>query len=1036
VTQATSVSTKSQVSISPQLTSGRSQIPGFFMTAGDAAVVYDLPNSTMNPAYSGSTLDGTGVTIGAIELSNVATDSLQDFVQYRTTFLNNTSTQATAYIPTIVVEGNDPGVVSDSASSPIADGEISQAIAPGSHTILYVASTMAQALVRAVDDNKVSILLNGAVQDCESNLGPATNAFLYDEYEQAAAQGITVIAAAGDFGSTGCKTKTSTTATGFGVNGGASTPWNLAVGGTEFQVLETNPSQYITMGTSGQVSVGSSPYYITALSYIPEAVQNGTTWAGMTTYDNNSLAKGLTNEGASGGGASSKAVCSGTITGQVGDSSSTCSGSLSGYTKPSWQTSLTPSDGVRDVPDIALFSGNGFPYYNSTGTTYVSAQAAWALCIDSNVSASWPNCTASAPGQNVAGTGGTTAAAAAAAGIFALVEQAQGQRLGLVNPTLYRLASVEPSVFHDVSAGNNSVPCTASSANCGSNGFLSGYNAVAGYDMASGFGSLDVAKLISNWSNAGLDQTSVSLSAGLTSSAMGTSAVSVPHGTTVYFNAAVNPTTATGSVALVNTSGVQSAASLPLATLANGIANFSSLSLPGGTYTVQASYGGDSNDAAAQSNSISITVSPEASTLGMALRSYDPSTGTVTNNVTSVPYGMELALTVTPYGSAGSGKGTTPTGTISAASGQNSFGSTQLLTVASDAGGPGTGYLGYFNSAVLTPGADTIAVTYSGDSSYTATTSNLGITVTKAPVTVTAGIGSQNCTTLKSDWSVKPTCTASANVNTNSVGNVPSGNITIAFNGVSQSVALSAGSGLGTSTGVNVVNSIGQTSAIDVTNYVGTYLPTTTATYGGDSNYQGGNGASSVNIAVSEPTGASFALSNSGSVTMSTGAQGSSTITITPASGFLGPVTLTCTVNGTGTNKPTCTIPATAVVSGSSAQTVTLSLNATSTTASSKTALAGGGVGFFGVGGLLLCGLLIWKRRIAMGMIAIFLVGIILMPVSGCSKGGSSSSGGSSGTTKGTYTVTIQGSNSNVTYNSGWVSSPITASTTVTVTVN
>ncbi len=90
----------------PALSTGRSTIPELLLTAGDAAVIYDTPNASLNSAYTGTTVDGTGVTIGAVELSNLATTNLQDFVQYRTTFLNNTVTQANAFIPSIVLEGN------------------------------------------------------------------------------------------------------------------------------------------------------------------------------------------------------------------------------------------------------------------------------------------------------------------------------------------------------------------------------------------------------------------------------------------------------------------------------------------------------------------------------------------------------------------------------------------------------------------------------------------------------------------------------------------------------------------------------------------------------------------------------------------------------------------------------------------------------------------------------------------------------------------------------------------------------------------
>ena len=42
--------------------------------------------------------------------------------------------------------------------------------------------------------------------------------------------------------------------------------------------------------------------------------------------------------------------------------------------------------------------------------------------------------------------------------------------------------------------------CLSGAPNCGANGFLTGYNAAAGYDLASGLGSIDATQLVQNWS--------------------------------------------------------------------------------------------------------------------------------------------------------------------------------------------------------------------------------------------------------------------------------------------------------------------------------------------------------------------------------------------------------------------------------------------------------------------------------------------------------------------------------------------------------
>src|SRR5262249_44315551 len=86
---------------------------------------------------------------------------------------------------------------------------------------------------------------------------------------------------------------------------------------------------------------------------------------------------------------------------------------------------------------------------------------------------------------------GTSAAAPAFAGIMAIVNQVTNQANGNPNPRIYAMAAQVPSAFHDVTSGTNAVPCVAGSPNCGSNGLVTGYNAAPGYDLATGWGSVD-----------------------------------------------------------------------------------------------------------------------------------------------------------------------------------------------------------------------------------------------------------------------------------------------------------------------------------------------------------------------------------------------------------------------------------------------------------------------------------------------------------------------------------------------------------------
>ena len=78
--------------------------------------------------------------------------------------------------------------------------------------------------------------------------------------------------------------------------------------------------------------------------------------------------------------------------------------------------------------------------------------------------------------------GGTSAAAPFWAGSMVLArqlaEREDAGRLGYLNPILYRIASRDPSAFHDVTKGGNRL-----------------YNATEGWDYATGLGSPDVSRL-------------------------------------------------------------------------------------------------------------------------------------------------------------------------------------------------------------------------------------------------------------------------------------------------------------------------------------------------------------------------------------------------------------------------------------------------------------------------------------------------------------------------------------------------------------
>ncbi len=102
------------------------------------------------------------------------------------------------------------------------------------------------------------------------------------------------------------------------------------------------------------------------------------------------------------------------------------------------------------------------------------------------------------------GVGGTSAASPSFAGIVTLINQyvvAKGSQpkpgLGNINPNLYGLAQNTTGVFHDITAGDNIVPCAAGSTGMHRGSF--GYKAGPGYDLVTGLGSVDANNLATSW---------------------------------------------------------------------------------------------------------------------------------------------------------------------------------------------------------------------------------------------------------------------------------------------------------------------------------------------------------------------------------------------------------------------------------------------------------------------------------------------------------------------------------------------------------
>jgi subtilase family serine protease len=142
-------------------------------------------------------------------------------------------------------------------------------------------------------------------------------------------------------------------------------------------------------------------------------------------------------------------------------------GSSSVFARPAYQSSVSKIVGLtRGTPDISLSAA-----VNGGALVYMSFGGL------------------SGPGFYI--VGGTSEASPEFAGIVAIADQAAGHDLGLLNPKLYAIGSGGAGL-PDITIGNNTV--TFSQNNHAYT--VGGYNADAGYDMASGLGTVDAAKLV------------------------------------------------------------------------------------------------------------------------------------------------------------------------------------------------------------------------------------------------------------------------------------------------------------------------------------------------------------------------------------------------------------------------------------------------------------------------------------------------------------------------------------------------------------
>ncbi len=541
----------------------------YFVAPADFAAIYDVPTS----------LSGSGVTIGIVGEARVSSADITDMNSLMGTSIGT----PTEVIPT-AYGGVDPGAAITSEPSCYAsntcsaavndyldaqgeatlDEERSGSVAQGASILLVTASSASGGIA---DDAEYltetagppAQIMSISFGGCEANATGAVAGWS-SLYETAAAEGISVFVSSGDSGAAGCDAHGGAPPATPGVvspNFLCSPIYETCVGGTEFNDAGDYSAYWSSSNGAGLKS---------ALGYIPEGA-----W-------NDPGSSGAYSVGATGGGVSSV------------------------IPTPSWQTGtgVPAARAGRYTPDVSFTASADHDGY------LVCMAAIGGDCGSGYLEV----------------FGGTSASAPDMAGVTALLDQSEGSAQGNITPNIYALAASHPSAFHDVTVSssgvsgcavttpsmcNNSIPAQTTLTG-GTQGFL----VQAGFDEATGWGSLDVAKFIQYYGAAPAPTTPTVT---VTPTA---SSITFSEAVTVNVTVSGSSGTPTGSVKL--TSGSYTSSAVTLSSGSAGI-NVPGTSLALGTDTLTVTYTPDSGSSSiytSASGTATETVSQATQTINFA----------------------------------------------------------------------------------------------------------------------------------------------------------------------------------------------------------------------------------------------------------------------------------------------------------------------------------------------------------------------------------------------------------------------------------
>ncbi|RUL66477.1 hypothetical protein EKH79_01205 [Dyella dinghuensis] len=510
--------------------------PNFTVPPGtNSGTAYDVAPADFNTIYNvnplwqqGTPIRGAGQTVVVLEQSDVLPGDIQTF---RQAFLPANATGTVSYIHPLLYPADtscpDPGEVYPDEGEAALDAEWAGAAAPDANIVVASCSDAGGATfapfqaaenITLGTDSRFAVMpaiLSLSYGECEpEGLVDGNASYAGFLWQTASMEGVTVFVSSGDAGAVACDQGSEVSFQGTTVNGLGSTPYNVSVGGTDFHDLNETSKYW----TSTNLPLDSS-----AISYVPEMTWNDSCASsviypllgfGSAVESCNSLTpaqqQAFLNTVGGGGGASTN-----------------------WYQQP-WQTGVygISNYNFRTMPDVSLFAANGL-----FGHALVYCMS------DPNVGGT--TCDYSQPDDVYFNSaGGTSFAAPAMAGVQALINQAVGRTggnyllpgTGNILPALYSIATKEygtngspntamlaacnasngaaintQCVFNDITVGDNAEVCLAGSRDCysgagveqfgiSSNGgattLAPAWMTNAGYDNATGLGSVNVTNLV------------------------------------------------------------------------------------------------------------------------------------------------------------------------------------------------------------------------------------------------------------------------------------------------------------------------------------------------------------------------------------------------------------------------------------------------------------------------------------------------------------------------------------------------------------